>query len=285
MFLTTGPAFPMAGLVAIASALIFAIRYFRPEASREYDIVFSVTGLIYAACLLIEGYRLIPLLFFAQVLLVVMAAFFAVETFRLRLLLVEKSRQFQGRPTRREGFTRTYKPGQYESSRVVTTRSVSGRRMRTVTDDSRSLGEEGSRRSRPQPQLTSETTSGRPSRRPRPKPPIDDEIIEDIDVNEVDTWDEEDTPQRPVGQRPRRSPRRSDRPDSRRSAGEQSRQRPETRRRPPRLPDDEIPGRADRVIQVEPIIEDDEDDSFDARYDDPRYDDPRYDDDYDPREG
>ncbi len=264
MFLTTGPAFPMAGLVAIASALIFAIRYIKPEAAREYDIVFSVTGLIYSLCLLLEGQRLIPLLFFAQVLVVAMAAFFAVETFRLRLLLVEKSRQAQGRPTRREGFTRTYRPGSYESTRVVSTRSASGRRMRTADDSDRTLeeGRETPRRRSQPPQLTSDTSTSSRPRRPRPTRPIEDDIVDDVEVDEIETWEDGDDYSEPEApQRPPRRPSGSNRPPRR------PRPSSPTSRRRPRYSDEEVPTpRSSRVIQVEPIVEDVEDDDFEDDY-------------------
>ncbi|MFT0787781.1 Ycf66 family protein, partial [Synechococcus sp. H55.10] len=90
MFLTQSPYFLMAALVAIASGAIFAVRFIKREASAESDVIFATMGLIYSVCLLLEGQRLIPLLFFAQVLLAVVAGWFALETFRLRILLNEK---------------------------------------------------------------------------------------------------------------------------------------------------------------------------------------------------
>ncbi|NJO85358.1 MAG: hypothetical protein HC818_00415, partial [Synechococcaceae cyanobacterium RM1_1_27] len=175
--------FPMAGIVAVASAALFAIRYIRPEASREYDLVFSVMGLIYALCLFLEGWRLIPLMFFAQVLVIAFGGFFAFESFRLRLQLVEKSRQAAGgAPPRREGFNRTYRPaqGEYGSGRVVSRSTEDSPRMRRVVDPDRTFESRETRRrpaNRQPPRLApgssdSEGSSPRP-KRPRPSPAQD----------------------------------------------------------------------------------------------------------------
>jgi len=55
MFLTQSPYFLMAALVAIASGAIFAVRFVKPEASEESDVIFATMGLIYSISLLLEG--------------------------------------------------------------------------------------------------------------------------------------------------------------------------------------------------------------------------------------
>ncbi len=264
MFLTTNPAFLMGALVIIASAMVFVIRYLKPDAAREYDVVFAVMGIIYGLCLFLEGYRLIPLLFFAQVLLVVMAGFFAIETFRLRLQLVTKSRQVQGQP-RREGFTRTYKPeSSYETGRARVAGQTQGVRMRSASEASRTFEsrEEKRRttRSRTRPQLVADT-SVRPRRPSRPAPP--DEEVRDIYVE--DTWDETETLNGEGAAPDRRS---------RDNGGEDRARRPRPAaprpQQPPRLPDEEEeedqsrPPR--RVIQVESVETVDEEDNGEQGY-------------------
>ncbi|MEN9202844.1 MAG: Ycf66 family protein [Thermostichus sp. DG_1_6_bins_120] len=241
MFLTQSPYFLMAALVAIASGAIFAVRFIKREASAEYDVIFATMGLIYSLCLLLEGQRLIPLLFFAQVLLAVMAGWFAIETFRLRILLSEKARQVGGvRPTtRRQGFTRTYQPDEYEPGRRVATRTA-GSRIRDTSSYSRSIpgrSEEpdpgSARRSRPQ--LTSDT---RPRRRP--------------EAEDYDDYSEESAP--PPPRRPRRptDSYSEDEPQDRSSTGIAT-------RRPPRLPREEDyrqeppPRPPRRVVEVESV--------------------------------
>jgi hypothetical protein len=255
MFLTQSPYFLMAALVAIASGAIFAVRFIKREASAEYDVIFATMGLIYSVCLLLEGQRLIPLLFFAQVLLAVMAGWFAIETFRLRILLSEKARQVGGaRPTvRRQGFSRTYPPDGYAQGRTVSTRAE-GSRIRDTSSYSRSIpgrsGEDPSRR--PRPQLTGDTRV-RPRRRPE-----GDEYYEepgshprqDTDYDEPAPPPEARRPRRPAGEYPEDVDVQEER-----STGTA------TRRRPPRLPQDQGESYADepprrpsrRVVEVEPV--------------------------------
>ncbi|MEL7084396.1 MAG: Ycf66 family protein [Cyanobacteria bacterium P01_A01_bin.3] len=214
---TTNPMFLMGALVAIASAGFFSLRYFRPTASREYDVVFAIVGFIYAVTLMWEGWRLIPLLAFAQLLLVGTSAFFAVESFRLRMQLTERARQSSGGgpgPSRRaRGFTRTYQGDDYDS------RQVEGRirnRMRDTSDE-----DSGPRRRKlrsangPRPRLASSSETRRSSRRPRPGQPTRDRF-DDGDFNDsagrygdADYSDESGRDDYPTARRPGRRPGRS----------------------------------------------------------------------------
>ncbi|MCF2970638.1 Ycf66 family protein [Synechococcus sp. Nb3U1] len=255
MFLTQSPYFLMAALVAIASGAIFAVRFIKREASAEYDVIFATMGLIYSVCLLLEGQRLIPLLFFAQVLLAVMAGWFAIETFRLRILLSEKARQVGGaRPTaRRQGFTRTYQPDSYGAGRTVSTRA-GGSRIRDTSSYGRSIagrsedpGPGSSRRSRPQ--LTSDTRV-----RPRRRPEADEYYDEPEPRSRQGSDYDEPAPPPPENRRPRRPAAGypEDEPQDRGTSTA-------TRRRPPRLPEeegyvDEVPPRPPRrVVEVESV--------------------------------
>lgn len=245
MFLTQSPYFLMAALVAIASGAIFAVRFVKPEASEESDVIFATMGLIYSISLLLEGQRLIPLLFFAQVLLAVMAGWFAIQTFRLRILLNEKVRQITGvRPAmRRQGFSRTYPPDGYGQGRAVAS-AASGSRIRDTSSASRSIPERSEEPARrPRPQLTSDTRV-----RPRPRSAAEEYYEEQETRFRRDTEDDEPDP-------------------SRRSAAEdypedvQEERGTVTRRRPPRLPQDqgesyveEKPRRPSRrVVEVESV--------------------------------
>ncbi len=158
----SNPTFLIAALVAIASGLIFAIRYVKPDASRDYDVIFAVMGLIYAICIGWEGWRLIPLLYFAQLLVIVLGGFFAVETFRLRLQLVEKSRQVQGR-VRRQGFDRTY-PSAYDRGQPMGTRADGARIRDTGSRTIENRSERRKPRTSTRPQLTDISGESRPGR-------------------------------------------------------------------------------------------------------------------------
>ncbi len=247
MFLTQSPYFLMAALVAIASGAIFAVRFIKREASAESDVIFATMGLIYAVCLLLEGQRLIPLLFFAQVLLAVVAGWFALETFRLRILLSEKARQMGGvRPVvRRQGFNRTYPPDGYAQARSVSTRT-SGSRIRDTSSASRSIPERSEEPPpRPRPQLTSDTRV-RPRRRPEAEE--SDEYYDEPEARssrETD-YDEPAPPRRPAAN------------DSPEDVQEEGGSGTATRRRPPRLPqegyaDEKPPRSSRRVVEVESV--------------------------------
>ncbi|MGK7909682.1 MAG: Ycf66 family protein [Synechococcus sp.] len=212
---TTNPMFLMGALVAIASAGFFSLRYFRPTASREYDVVFAIVGFIYAVTLMWEGWRLIPLLAFAQLLLVGSATFFAVESFRLRLQLTERARQTVGGPgpSRRgpRGFTKTYRPDEYDSRRTVEARSTRSRMRKAGEDDESPRRRKLRSANGLRPRLASGTEARRTSRRPRPTRPPRDEFDGEFDDQNERYGDE----------------RRSDNfPKSRRPSGRPSRVRP-----------------------------------------------------------
>ncbi len=256
MFLTQSPYFLMAALVAIASGAIFAVRFIKREASAESDVIFATMGLIYSVCLLLEGQRLIPLLFFAQVLLAVVAGWFALETFRLRILLSEKARQVGGvRPTlRRQGSTRIYQTDGYGQGRSVTTRAA-GSRIRDTSSYSRSIPSrseelEAGSPSRPRPQLTSDTRV-----RPRRRPEVEDDYDEREPPSRQRPDSDEPASLPPETRRPRR-PTAEDYPEE---TQEDRGTGTATRRRPPRLPQEEeyppeAPPRSPRrVVEVESV--------------------------------
>ncbi|MFS8894646.1 Ycf66 family protein [Synechococcus sp. O70.1] len=248
MFLTQSPYFLMAALVAIASGAIFAVRFVKPEASEESDVIFATMGLIYSISLLLEGQRLIPLLFFAQVLLAVMAGWFAIQTFRLRILLNEKVRQITGvRPAmRRQGFSRTYPPDGYGQGRAVAS-AASGSRIRDTSSSSRSIPERSEEPARrPRPQLTSSTQV-----RPRRRSEDDEEELETTLQQEA-----ESSPP-PSARRPRRPTPEEYRDDTQ----EEQSTDVGSRRRPPRLPQTQEESYAEakprpssrRVVEVESV--------------------------------
>ena len=245
MFLTQSPYFLMAALVAIASGAIFAVRFIKREASAESDVIFATMGLIYSVCLLLEGQRLIPLLFFAQVLLAVVAGWFALETFRLRILLNKKVRQVGGpRPDGGgRGFRRTYPRDGYVQGRAVAS-GASGSRIPDTSSASRSIPERSEEPARrPRPQLTSDTRV-----RPRRRPEAEEYYDEPETRSRRDAeYDEQAPPRRPAAE---------DYPED-----AQEERGTITRRRPPRLPQDQGEGYADekprrpsrRVVEVESV--------------------------------
>ena len=70
--------------------LFYSLKIIRPEVSKEEDIFLTSLGLLYSCILIIHGWRLDPILFFSQVLLVVFVLAVGWENIRLRGLLVKR---------------------------------------------------------------------------------------------------------------------------------------------------------------------------------------------------
>jgi hypothetical protein len=83
------PNFLLSIIVIISLLLFYSLRIIRPEVSKEEDIFFTSLGLLYSCIILVLGWRLDPILFFSQVLLVGIVLGIGWENIRLRGLLVK----------------------------------------------------------------------------------------------------------------------------------------------------------------------------------------------------
>lgn len=309
MLNTEHPSFWLACLLAIASGAVYLLRFARPAASREYDVIFAVAGLIYAIILGWEGWRLIPLLFLAQILVVAIAVFFTAETFRLRGLLVDKAKRGGiggGVPGGRGGgggFNRTYQPRRYDpAGRPVGARASN--RMRNADPEEADMPRSRKLKSvnRRRPQLASAGTSARSRSRPASRPSVSDDRYADDRYDDLDSRDLDNRDDR--GYRDSRRYERDDfngrgpRDDylRRRPASPSTRRRPVRpirddedapvsrpvpRRRPPSIPDDaDIEPPVRRTISVDAGQVDS--DRLDPPYEAPEVDDfeTEFDDDY-----
>lgn len=84
------PSFLLSVLLIIGLLLFYSLKIIRPEVSKEEDIFLTSLGLLYSCILFIHGWRLDPILFFSQVLLVVFVLAVGWENIRLRGLLVKR---------------------------------------------------------------------------------------------------------------------------------------------------------------------------------------------------
>jgi Mn2+/Fe2+ NRAMP family transporter len=50
--------------------LLYGLRFVNPELSSDWDILITTLGIVYSTILVIHGWRLDPILFFSQVLLI-----------------------------------------------------------------------------------------------------------------------------------------------------------------------------------------------------------------------
>lgn len=73
----------------VALLLFYSLRIIRPEVSKEEDIFFTSLGLLYSFILIVHGWRLDPILFFSQILLVGIILGIGWENIRLRGLLLK----------------------------------------------------------------------------------------------------------------------------------------------------------------------------------------------------
>jgi hypothetical protein len=64
------PALLLGVLFAIMMILLYGLRFVNPELSSDWDILITTLGIVYSTILVIHGWRLDPILFFSQVLLI-----------------------------------------------------------------------------------------------------------------------------------------------------------------------------------------------------------------------
>lgn len=87
----------LASIVGIALAIggvgLYAVRSWRPELSRDYDLFFAAVALLCGGILFFYGWRFDPIMQFGQILLGGSAIFFAVENIRLRGVTTAQARR------------------------------------------------------------------------------------------------------------------------------------------------------------------------------------------------
>lgn len=90
-------AFGWAGFLGIALIFggvgLYALRTMRPALARDQDIIFAAIGLLCGGILIFQGWRLDPILQFAQTLSVATAIWFAYEAIRLRSIATEQAKR------------------------------------------------------------------------------------------------------------------------------------------------------------------------------------------------
>lgn len=80
-------------VIAVAGALLYFLRSWRPELARDHDIFFAAVGLLCGGILFFQGWRLDPILLFGQLLLTASSIFFAFESIRLRGVATDQARR------------------------------------------------------------------------------------------------------------------------------------------------------------------------------------------------
>jgi hypothetical protein len=83
------PNFLLSIVIIIGVLFFYSLRIIRPEVSKEEDIFLTSLGLLYSCIIVVHGWRLDPILFFSQVILVGVILTLGWENIRLRGLLVK----------------------------------------------------------------------------------------------------------------------------------------------------------------------------------------------------
>jgi Ycf66 protein N-terminus len=82
------PNFLLSIILIVGTLFFYSLKIIRPEVSKEEDVFFISLSLLYSCIILVHGWRLDPILFFSQVLLVGIVLGIGWENIRLRGLLV-----------------------------------------------------------------------------------------------------------------------------------------------------------------------------------------------------
>jgi hypothetical protein len=88
-----GSNFILGLFVSLVGVGLYSIRFLNPKVSEEKDIFFSTLFLLYSGIIIIHGWRLDPILFFSQVLIVFLSLSFFSENINLRVQLLKQKKR------------------------------------------------------------------------------------------------------------------------------------------------------------------------------------------------
>lgn len=78
------------GLVGIT---LYSVRFLNPKVAEEKDIFLSTLFFIYSGIIIIHGWRLDPILFLSQILIVTLSMSFFIENLSLRVRLLKQNKK------------------------------------------------------------------------------------------------------------------------------------------------------------------------------------------------
>jgi hypothetical protein len=88
-----GPNFILGCFVSIVGIALYSVRFLNPKVAEEKDIFLSTLFLIYSGIIIVHGWRLDPILFFSQLLIVFLSINFFMENLTLRLRLLKQKKK------------------------------------------------------------------------------------------------------------------------------------------------------------------------------------------------
>ena len=88
-----GSNFILGCFVSIVGIALYSVRFLNPKVAEEKDIFLSTLFLIYSGIIIVHGWRLDPILFFSQLLIVFLSINFFMENLTLRLRMLKQKKK------------------------------------------------------------------------------------------------------------------------------------------------------------------------------------------------
>lgn len=196
--------------LVLGGAGLYALRSMRPALARDQDIFFAAIALLCGGILFFQGWRLDPILQFAQTLSVASAVWFAYEAVRLRGIATEQAKRSTPVVDEERPVSRVYRAELDDYPPIDDReRSPVNRRIRGSREDVRAREDAGSSDRR----TSSRRTSERPSLSDRPRRPRSSRSSTDR-YDTRSSWDEDnfEDASRSVSSRPSMDDDRPSRP-------------------------------------------------------------------------
>jgi hypothetical protein len=80
-------------IVGIIGLALYSVRFLNPKIAEEKDIFLSTLFFVYSGIIVIHGWRLDPILFLSQVLIVFLSISFFIDNLTLRLQLLKQKKR------------------------------------------------------------------------------------------------------------------------------------------------------------------------------------------------
>jgi hypothetical protein len=177
--------------LALGGAGLYALRTMRPGLARDQDIVFAAIALLCGGILFFQGWRLDPILQFAQTLSVASAIWFAYEAVRLRGIATEQAKRNTPVVDDERPVSRVYRaelddyPPLDERDRFPVNRRIRGTREEVrPRDDYEDTRRSATRRSSERPSLSDRPRRPRSSRSSSLPPDRSERTWENDDAGE-----------------------------------------------------------------------------------------------------
>lgn len=103
-----GSNFILGCFVSLVGISLYSIRFLNPKVAEEKDIFLATLFLLYSGIIIIHGWRLDPILFFSQVLIVFLSISFFSENLSLRVRLLKQKKKVNIKKNLQQKVNREY---------------------------------------------------------------------------------------------------------------------------------------------------------------------------------